>query len=73
LTPKAPRRLEVILRAWARAVASGQYEGVRYPCPPVTLRLLQRALARTNLGERIAAEPMPVSVPEVADSPFSRS
>jgi len=60
LTPKAPRRLDVILRAWARAVASGQYEGVRYLCPPVTLRLLQRALARTNLGERVTAGPLPV-------------
>jgi hypothetical protein len=59
LTPKAPRRLDVILRGWARAVASGQYERVRYLCPPVTLRLLERALWRSAFGEGIAVEPLP--------------
>jgi hypothetical protein len=60
LTPKAPRRLDVILWGWRRAVAQGQYERVRYLCLPATLRLLERALLRGGHGEAVAVEPLPV-------------
>lgn len=60
LTPKAPRRLDVILRGWSQAVAQGQYSRVRYLCLPATLRLLERAVLRGRYGERVALEPLPV-------------
>lgn len=60
LTPKAPRRLDVILRGWSRAVAQGQYSRVRYLCLPATLRLLERAVLRLRFGERVALESLPV-------------
>jgi hypothetical protein len=51
LSPKAPRRLEAILRAWRRA---DQVEEVRYYCDrgPVT-RGLERALARTHADGKV--------------------
>lgn len=52
LTPKAPRRLEALLRAWRRA---GWVEGVLYLCEPgVTRRGVERAARRVRTEERVA-------------------
>lgn len=51
LTPKAPRRLEQIVRAWRRART---IESVRYYVPPgATSRAVERAIARTHAEERV--------------------
>jgi hypothetical protein len=50
LTIKAPRRLEEICRAWARA---REVSGVLYLAPPPVERALQRAIERANAAERI--------------------
>lgn len=70
LTPKAPRRLDKIVRGWARAVALGQYKRVRYLCSPRTLPLLERALMRTSAGEAVVAESRPVSGLDFAATTF---
>jgi hypothetical protein len=51
LTPKAPRRLEQIVRAWRRA---GWVEEVRYYCAPgSTTRAVQRAVDKTRAEGRV--------------------
>jgi hypothetical protein len=51
LTPKAPRRLEAIVRAWRRA---NWVEEVRYHCAPgPTRRAVERAIAKTHSAERV--------------------
>jgi hypothetical protein len=51
LTPKAPRRLEAIIRAWRRA---RWVESVRYYAEPgETLRGLERAVAKVHAGSRV--------------------
>jgi hypothetical protein len=51
LTPKAPRRLEAILRAWCRASWVWQ---VHYYCAPgQTRRAVERAAAKVHAGEKI--------------------
>lgn len=51
LTPKAPSRLEGIVRAWCRARC---VEAVRYyAAPGATMRGLQRAVERVHADERV--------------------
>jgi len=51
LTPKAPRRLEGLIRSWRRA---GWVEEVRYYCEPgPTRRAVERAVQKTHAEERI--------------------
>jgi hypothetical protein len=51
LTPKAPRRLEGIMRAWRR---SSWVTEVRYYCEPgQTRRAVERAILATRSGERV--------------------
>ena len=51
LSPKAPRRLEKILRAWRRA---GWVEEVRYYCAPgTTTRAVQRAVDKTRAEQTV--------------------
>ncbi len=55
LTPKAPRRLEAIIRAWRRAVGSGVVAQVHYHCAPgQTRRAVERAVAKVRAGQFIA-------------------
>jgi hypothetical protein len=52
LTPKAPRRLENLIRAWRRAVAGGEIARVHYLCEPgQTRRAVERAAANVRAGE----------------------
>jgi hypothetical protein len=51
LTPKAPRRLKEIMRAWRRASWVGE---VHYHCAPgLTRRAVERAVAKTHSQERV--------------------
>jgi hypothetical protein len=51
LTPKAPRRLERIVRSWRRARHVAQ---TLYLCPPgPTQRAVERAIERTHATERV--------------------
>ncbi|HVQ58402.1 MAG TPA: hypothetical protein VMS60_05780 [Solirubrobacterales bacterium] len=51
LTPKAPRRLEALIRAWRRASWVSE---IRYYCTPgVTRRALERAVEKTHAGDRV--------------------
>lgn len=51
LTPKAPRRLEALIRAWRRADWIAE---VRYYCEPgLTRRAVERAVERTHAQERV--------------------
>jgi hypothetical protein len=51
LTPKSPRRLEGIIRAWRRA---GWISEVHYPCAPgQTRRAVKRAVRRVGAGDKI--------------------
>jgi hypothetical protein len=51
LTPKAPRRLEAIVRSWRRASWVSE---VRYYCEPgPTRRGVERAIQKTHAGERV--------------------
>lgn len=51
LSPKAPKRLESIMRAWGRA---GWVEGVVYFCEAgATFRALERAMEKTHAEERV--------------------
>jgi hypothetical protein len=59
LTPKAPERLEAIVRAWRRA---RWLAGVRYyACPGRIAASVERAIARTHAGERVEVRALPVS------------
>jgi hypothetical protein len=52
LTPKAPRRLEALIRAWRRAEWVGE---VRYYCEPgLTRRAVERAIAKTHAERRVS-------------------
>lgn len=49
LTPKAPRRLEEIIRAWRRAIGAGLLGEVHYVCRPgKTHRGVERAVAKVK-------------------------
>jgi DNA-binding Lrp family transcriptional regulator len=49
LTPKAPARLERIMRAWRRAVGGGEFSGVHYRCAPgASRRAVERAVAKVR-------------------------
>jgi hypothetical protein len=51
LTPKAPRRLEAILRGWRRASWVAE---VHYHCEPgPTRRAVERAVERTHVEQRV--------------------
>jgi hypothetical protein len=51
LSPKAPRRLEAILRAWRRAT---HLAAVRYYCAPgSTRRGLERAIEKTHAEQKV--------------------
>jgi hypothetical protein len=53
LTPKAPRRLEGLMRSWRRAVGAGVVSEVRYLCEPgQTRRAVERAIANVR-AERL--------------------
>jgi hypothetical protein len=53
LTPKAPRRLEGLVRAWRRASWVAE---VRYYCAPgATWRAVERAIRNTRAGDRVRA------------------
>ena len=55
LTPKAPRRLEGLMRAWRRAVGTEVVSEVRYLCEPgQTRRAVERAIANVR-AERLIA------------------
>lgn len=60
LTAKGAARLDALLRAWRFAVAEGRLAGVVYHCPPRTLRLLERAIARTATGAAIEVRDLDV-------------
>ncbi len=54
LTPKAPQRLEQLIRAWRRASWVAE---VRYLCAPgATRRAVERAVEKTRARERIRIE-----------------
>ena len=46
LTDKSARRLDAILRAWRRSLATGQFGRVRYLCSPRALPYVSRAVTR---------------------------
>jgi DNA-binding Lrp family transcriptional regulator len=53
LTPKAPRRLEAIVRAWGRTDRVWQ---VHYYCAPgQTRRAVERAIAKARAGDKVFA------------------
>jgi hypothetical protein len=57
LTPKAPRRLEQLIRAWRRASWVAE---VRYLCPPgAPWRAVERAIAKTRAEGRVRIEEAP--------------
>jgi hypothetical protein len=52
LTPKAPRRLEELVRAWRRAVGTGEIAEVRYLCEPGQTRSLVERVVKKVQAER---------------------
>jgi hypothetical protein len=55
LTPKSPRRLEHLIRAWRRAIAMRVVAEVRYLCAPgQTRRAVERAVRNVKAEEVIA-------------------
>lgn len=55
LTPKAPRRLYELIRAWRFAVAEGKVKEVHYLCAPGQTRAaVERAVDEVRAGEFIA-------------------
>jgi hypothetical protein len=54
LTPKAPARLDSILRAWRRAVMDGKAGRVRYYCAPAAADPVRRSIERTRTDQVIA-------------------
>ncbi len=55
LTPKAPNRLQALLRAWRHAVGRGVVAEVHYHCAPgQTRRAVERAVAKTHTEQFIA-------------------
>jgi hypothetical protein len=60
LTPKSPRRLEGIVRAWRSAVAGGTVAEVHYVCAAgQTCRAVKRALARIGAPDCILIAEVP--------------
>jgi hypothetical protein len=53
LTPKAPRRLELLLRAWRRAVDRGKLARVIYLCAPEAEPYLRRAVKSTRTDRQV--------------------
>lgn len=52
LTPKAPRRLENLIRAWRNAIVRGDIARVQYFCEQgQTRRAVERAVANARAGE----------------------
>jgi hypothetical protein len=55
LTPKAPQRLQGLIRYWRRAIADGTVAEVRYQCEPgQTRRAVERAVERVRAQDCIA-------------------
>ena len=55
LTPKSPRRLEGLIRAWRRTIASRVVAEVHYHCAPgQTRRAVERAVAKVKAEQCIA-------------------
>jgi len=55
LTPKAPRRLETLIRAWRRAISAGTVVEVHYLCEPGQTRsAVERAVANAQAQDFIA-------------------
>lgn len=60
LTPKAPRRLEELLRAWRQFVGRGDVSEVRYLCEPgQTRRLIERIVQKVKADLAIQIEDAP--------------
>jgi len=60
LTPKAPRRLEELIRAWRSAVGGREVSEVRYLCEPgQTRRLVERVVERVRAERFIQIEEAP--------------
>jgi hypothetical protein len=54
LTPKAPRRLEELIRAWRRSIGMREVVEVRYLCEPgQTRRLVERIVKKVQAEGRI--------------------
>jgi hypothetical protein len=54
LTPKAPRRLERLIRAWRAAIGRGKVSEVRYLCEPgQTRNLVERVVKKVRAEEFI--------------------
>jgi hypothetical protein len=54
LTPKAPRRLEELIRAWRRVIGRGEVVEVHYLCEPgQTRRLVERIVKKVQVEGRI--------------------
>jgi hypothetical protein len=56
LTPKAPARLDELLRAWRRAVVQSHIARVVYCCSGRTLRHVERAVKRTHTHTQVGIE-----------------
>lgn len=62
LTPKAPRRLEALIRAWRRALITGDVAEVRYLCEPgQTRRLVERVVKNVRANNAIQIDEAPAS------------
>jgi len=62
LTPKAPRRLEELIRAWRSAVGRREVSEVRYLCEPgQTRRLVERVVERVRAERFIQIEEAPAT------------
>jgi len=60
LTPKAPRRLQQLVRAWAYATLDKEPAEVRYLCAPgQTRRAVERAVEKVRIAERIVVGEVP--------------
>ena len=58
LTPKAPRRLDELVRAWRRAIVARRIGRVVYRCSPEVLEYVKRAIERTRAQSYVIAEPL---------------
>lgn len=56
LSAKGAARLDVLLRAWRRAVAERRLSGVVYRCAPRTRSIVERAIERTRTAGAVAVE-----------------
>ncbi len=60
LTPKAPRRLEELIRSWRLAIGGSEVSEVRYLCEPgQTLRLVERVVKKVKAENFIQIEGAP--------------